>query len=237
MSGTREPVGRRTEPPSSELPLDPPREALRDRAESDFTPILRGLLALGRGAVGEVALVDAEGECVDYCAASEPDEARLVGACLEVALRGVVPPVRRLGGGRTLALHVQGERAELAVARVDEEYLLAARSAPDGMTQSWLEALERAARGIRQMAGLSAPPWEAGREGLRVRLRAADGTPGWLWLGGRLERIEAVVGRWEEGPGATGEPLFGYRVRTRRGAEHTVLYEPGTGRWYLGEDG
>ncbi len=229
-------------PPATEgdlgsgLPPELPEEAPRDQVESDFTPLLRGLLWLGSGRVVEVALVDGEGECVDYCSLSPPDEARLTAAWLEVLSRAMAPAVRRLGSGRLLAFHLQGERFDLAAVRVDDEYLLTARALRGGMDERWREAMARAARGIRAVAGLRPPSWEPGREGLRVRLRGADGGPGWLWLGGRLERIEAVVGHWEEPPGAIGEVLRGYRVRTREGREYSVLHDPRTNRWFLGEE-
>ena len=212
--------------------LRPPEEAPRDQAESAFTPVLRGLLTRVPG-LHAAAFVDGEGECVDYCSTLPPDEARVLGAQIEVTVRAVERSLAVLRAGLLVSMRLACERADLAAARVDEEYLLVALGRPGAFDERTERLLGRVARGLRSVAGLQPPPWEEGAEGLRVALDEALGVPTALRLAGRLERVEAVLGRWRQPLLLLGDVLEGYLVRTEQGRELSLLRDPRSGRWYL----
>ncbi len=212
--------------------LRPPEEAPRDQAESAFTPVLRGLLTQVPG-LRAAAFVDGEGECVDYCSTLPPDEARILGAQLEVTVRAVERSLAALRAGRLVSMRLACERGDLAAARVDEEYLLVALGRPGTIDERTARLLGRVARGLRSVAGLQPPAWEEGAEGLRVVWDEAGGVPSALRLAGRLERVEAVLGRWRQPLLPLGVVLEGYLVRTDRGRELSLLRDPRGDRWYL----
>ncbi|MBX3275339.1 MAG: roadblock/LC7 domain-containing protein [Sandaracinaceae bacterium] len=208
------------------------REFARDQAESAFTVILRRLLYRTTGLLA-VAFVDAEGECVDYCSAIDPYEAKVAGAQLMVTMTELGARMARLGAGTSFMLTMHGTRRDLVVRRVSDEYLLVVLMRPRALTRRLTGGIEHAVTELRREAGIATPPWEPVVDSVRVELREAVG---WAYApqayfdeGGERVGIGAVLGRWMEGAGADARVCF--RVATEAGEELTLVHDRGHDRW------
>lgn len=209
-----------------------PPEAPRDQAASDFTPILRRLLYASPGVLA-VVFVDWEGECVDYCSALPPFDAKVAGAHMQIVMSDIASRAARVGG-ITRMLHLVGDDRELVVRRVSEEYVLTVVVSEGGVVRRVLEAIDRAVLEIRDEAGLSTPPWDPVDPGLHVELRSAVGwpyAPATFSERGKTVVVQHVIGRWVEGAASTGGDLVCFRVRTDSGEELTLAHDPVSDRW------
>lgn len=211
---------------------DAPREAPRDQAASDFTPILRRLLYASSGVLA-VVFVDWEGECVDYCSALPPFDAKVAGAHMQIVMADIAARAARVGGV-TRMLHIVGDVRELLVRRVSEEYVLTVVVDEGGAVRRVLEAVERAVYEIRHEAALVAPSWDPIDPGLMVELRSAVGwpyAPAAFSEQAKRVVVQHVIGRWIEGAASTGGDLVCFRVRTETGEELTLAHDPVSDRW------
>jgi hypothetical protein len=206
-------MGRRTAPPP------------RDQAPSPFARILQALLEAAPGGLG-AALVDHEGECVDYAGTIEPFDVKIAAAHLQLELRKASDRLAPATGA-VRALLVQGVRRSYVVRNLAEGYCLAVvlgRRAAFSVSE---RALAQAERELCAEAGWEPPQvperWARAlvetRPGDRrypLRMRIGEGWAEVLVLG-------TVVGLR---PGERG-----WRVRTASGAEMTLVRER-LGRWY-----
>lgn len=208
-------------------------EARRDQAESAFTPLLRWL-ASAEPEVRAVTFVDQEGECVDYCSALDPFDAKVAGAHMQALVRVVRHATEVLGTGEPYAFEVYCADHELLARRVDEHYTLVVVVAGGGTNQRLLEAIERALSALRTEAILEAPVWDPHAGPLEVHVRPAVGwsyAPIAFRQGERYCPIADVLGRWTEPGGPVGGQLECFRVRTPAGVELTLVYDPSQERW------
>ncbi len=220
------PAGRRRATSGLRLPLDSVRFASpsRDTDATPFTSILDALLAGVPGAYACV-LVDVQGESVDYAGRGDPFDIRIAGAHLQIAIE----QVRRaavLGLPRWLV--VRGTKLSTVVRALPEGYALAVLLRPRIGFSASERAFLACERALAKEAGWPAPrerPWhaivvETDRRGrpLRVGQIVQEGLD--------VEVLGAIVGL---PPGERG-----YRVRTSRGAEFTVVREASR-RWYADE--
>lgn len=209
-------------------------EAQRDQVESGFTEILRRLFR-SEPDIRALVFVDHDGECVDYCSALPPFDAKIAGAHMQVVVDALREPLKRLLTGELIEVHVYGEERDIIARRVDEEYLLVVVARAGRLDDCVLRGLSETVDRIRREAKLQLPWWDAGREPLRVETRKAIGwgfAPTAVSFAGRELRIHDVLGRWREKGGAPGGELICFRVRTEDGGEITLAYDPAQDRWF-----
>ncbi|HJK99086.1 MAG TPA: hypothetical protein RMF84_17820 [Polyangiaceae bacterium LLY-WYZ-14_1] len=224
-----------TGPSPSSPPASLRREAPRDQAESEFTPILRRLWARDETVLA-VAFVDQEGECIDYCSSLDPFDAKIAGAHMLVVVAETAERLRALDGGETQRVSLLGDEREILVRRLSEDYALVVVAAPStNHRQALHEGIEEAASALRQEAKIERPAWDLTAHSLHVQLRAAVGWPyaplSYLERGRRV-RVTEVLGRWvEAGGGSDGSTIEGFRVRTAMGEELTLVYDPDQDAW------
>ncbi len=199
--------------------------AERVQARSEFTRILEELIASAPGASG-VALVDREGEAVDYAGSLTMFEIKVAAAHLQLetrlAAQSLLPSV---GTVRSLTVRA-ATRSFISVELVDGYNLVVIlrRCSPFGISQRALKAAERA---ICIEGG-----WPAAKDLERWSLaqvqsvRRRHGKPLRLLFGSRWLALEimGVVAGLPDGE-------RGYRVRTEEGAEMTLVRER-MGRWF-----
>lgn len=226
----KRPAGRRHPTSPLRLSLDSVRFASpsRDTDATSFTSILDDLLASVPGAYACV-LVDAQGESVDYAGRGDPFDVRVAGAYLQIAIE----QVRRfalLGLPRWLV--VRGTKVSAVVRALPEGYALAVLLRPRIGFSASERAFLACERALAKEAGWPAPrekQWhaivvETDRRGRPVRIGQIEKQIDKDLLD--VEVLGAIVGL------PTGER--GYRVRTARGAEFTVVRETSR-HWYADE--
>jgi hypothetical protein len=212
-------------PPRSRAVSAPPR----DQAPSTFTTILERLLAATPGSLG-AALVDGEGETVDYAGRVEPFELKVAAAHWQIALGEIHEAAPMIGAVRQITMRARGR--SYLVRPIQERYAVVVvlhRHAAFAVSERALQELD--ARLSRE-AGWPVPPsasrWfgvevETGRRGRDrkrpLRLRVAN-----RWQ--PVEVVGAVVG--------LAPRERGFLVRLPSGAEMLLVRER-LGRWYADE--
>jgi hypothetical protein len=206
---------------------------LRDQGESAFTPILRELLARVPGARA-AALVDFQGETVDYAGRAIPFELRVAAAHWRIVLNEAEAQ-HSLGGMTWLA--ARAARRSYLVYALPDRYALVVVLARAAGFAGWHRAVAVCARALGEEAAWSqraaTVPWfpvEVVSDGHR--------RPQSVRVAGRYRPLE-ILGTlvWQGRAGASGglgdlaRREKGWRVRLETGAEATLVREPG-GVWY-----
>jgi hypothetical protein len=199
----------------------------RDQAPTTFARILEDLVSRTPGAYA-AALVDFEGETVDYAGSIDPFELKVSAAHWQLVLAAAQPQGAM---GRIQSLCVRARRRGYFVRRLHGDYAVVLVLHPRAAFAVSDRALQVAVAGLSSEAGWPTPRnavrWfavevECERSAHRcrpVRVRA-DGT----WH--PVEIIGALVGlRLRE---------KGYRVRLTSGAEIMLVRER-LGRWFSDE--
>jgi hypothetical protein len=206
------------------------RAAVRDQSDSAFSAILARLCD-DCGALA-AALVDAEGETVDYAGLLEPYEIKVVAAEWRIVL--AVVQESGLPGFRSVSsLTVRAKRRSYFIEALTDGYAIALRLPRHAFNVSW-RALGQASRELGREAGLTAPqgrakvPWVS----VRVRLPAASGRlrrPDAIWLGSDWSPI-TILGRYQARDLSRSE--LGYLAQLPSGAEVFLVREP-LGVWFI----
>jgi hypothetical protein len=176
------------------------------------------------------ALVDAEGETVDYAGAVDPFDIK-VTAAEWVVLLFLLRQSKVPGWSTTETVIVRATRKSYFVHAIGEGYAVVLRLMPHAFGVS-SRGLNEAVRELCLEAGLPLPA-ELQRESdawHRVDVRCEpkrSRRPSAIWLGGAWTPVE-VLGRWTSG---LGRREVGYRTRLASGAEMTLVRER-LGRWY-----
>lgn len=198
----------------------------RDQHESAFTAILADLVARVPGARA-AALVDFEGETVDYAGRLAPFNLRLAAAHWRITLdlAASQPSLRDL---RWISL--RAGRTSYLVHALAEGYALVLVLAGAAGSIDWRRAVAACARALGAEAGWrwpGAPPpaWFPVEVVIDERRR-----PGALRIAGRLRPVE-ILGALA---GGLSRRERGWRVRLESGGEATLVREPG-GAWYADE--
>ena len=211
------------QPPRSRKDIAPPR----DQATSTFTRVLERLVAVTPGAHG-AALVDFEGETVDYAGRLDPFELKITAAhwlivLSETAEAAQVGPIQRLT--------VRARGRAYYVRRLEENYAVVLVLHPRAAFAVSERAMQEAIAGLSAEAGWPLPRdatrwfWvevESEHHGRAVRPRR-------LKVAGSFQPVEvmgALVGL------AAREN--GFRVRLPSGAEMMLVRER-LGRWFADE--
>jgi len=225
-SSTRAFVRRRVRSPSSEWSLlrrtlPPPR----DMAMTPFSRILGDLLPRMPGAYA-AALVDVEGETVDYAGNVDPFDIKVAAAHWRIILE----QIGALHLGRPMWFTVRGTKRSIELRALPDGYalvvLIAKRAGVAGATRA-LSACEHA------LAAEAGWPLRATAAWSAVTVDCDEsGRPARIMYGGLSEPVE-VIGAIRSGLGL-GRRERGFRIRLASGPEITLVREPG-GFWYAEE--
>jgi hypothetical protein len=211
-------------PPRSRRDPEPPR----DQARSTFTRILERLLAVTPGGQG-VALVDFEGETVDYAGRLDPFELKITAAHWQIVLGETAAEATQVGPIRELTVRARGRAYH--VRRLEENYAVVLILHPRAAFAVSERAMQEAIAGLSAEAGWPLPRdaarwfWvevESDHQGRAVRPRR-------LKVGGRFQPIEVMGAVMGLAPRERG-----FRVRLPNGAEMMLVRER-LGRWFADE--
>jgi len=197
----------------------------RDQHESAFATILAALVRRAPGARG-AALVDLEGETVDFAGSLAPYDVKLAAAHWRI----VLDDASRTRSSTVSWIAMRASRASYLVHALPEEYALVVVFSRGAGIVGWRRAIAACARSLSDEAGwrpgaIPGTPWFPVDVEADERRRPAS-----LRVAGRLKHLE-VLGRLA---GGLGRRERGWRVRSESGVEATLVREPG-GVWYADE--
>lgn len=196
----------------------------RDQAPSSFAPTL-GRLCGSAGIVG-AALVDADGEAVDYAGRIAPFDIRVAAAEWRIILARLARCNHAVWRD-TRQMLIRGESKSFGAVLLPEGYALVLQLLPRCFRVS-PRALSEAVREICENAGLGVPE-HAAAQWTRVQVNESeDRRPRSVWVKRKWLPVE-VLGRWV-GPELSPNEL-GYRVRLHGGEELTLVREP-LAQWF-----
>lgn len=181
------------------------------------------------GAAG-AALVDGEGETVDYAGAIDPFDIKVTAAEWALIL-GLLQRSRVAAFREMDEIALRGAKKSFLLKNIGDGYAVVLVLVPHAFGVS-RRALSEAVRELCEEAGLPLPPSAArDRDAWRrveVLAVASDPRrPSAVWVGGAWSPVE-ILGRLSAGLGGR---EVGYRARLPTGAELTLVREP-LGRWY-----
>jgi hypothetical protein len=197
----------------------------RDQTPSSFAPTL-GRLCSSAGVVG-AALVDCDGEAVDYAGRVSPFDIRVAAAEWRIILT-------RLGRCHepwrdTRQVMIRGVNKSFGAILLPEGYALVLQLLPRCFRVS-PRALSEAIREICENAGLGLDVVPTA-QWMRVQVNesaAPQRRPHSVWVNRKWLPVE-VLGRWVDSELMPNE--LGYRVRLLGGAEITLVREP-LAQWF-----
>lgn len=195
----------------------------RDQALSSFAATLGRLCDVLPAQAA--ALVDGEGETVDYSGRLTPYEIRVAAAEWQLVVASVAAKGREL----LAELVVRAAHATYAAYPIAEGYVLVLRLPKRAFVVSRRAVIE-AIREVCQEAGLALPARYAGEHWYRTEVQEDDAArPLNIWFEQRW-RQALIIGRFSQ-PDPTAFVERGYRVMLEDGHELTLVREP-LGRWY-----
>jgi predicted regulator of Ras-like GTPase activity (Roadblock/LC7/MglB family) len=196
----------------------------RDQRESAFTAILEDLVRRVPGA-RSVAIVDDNGETVDYAGSGDPFETRIAAAHWQIALEAVrAQPIT----ADVRSLVVRTHRESFIVHALPDGYALVLRLVRGAGFRGWQRAVPACARRIGFEAG-----WPDAARFAWFDIDVAcdeSGRPCSVACGALRERVEVIGKLRGDGP----HPEQAWRVRLASGAEATLLCESKR-FWYVDE--
>lgn len=202
-----------------------PLFGVRDQAVSSFAATL-GRLCDALPAVA-AALVDGEGETVDYAGSLSPYEIRVAAAEWQLVVANVASGHRKTGAVEEVV--VRARKATFAAFAISEGYTLVVQLRGRAFEVSRRATIE-AVREICAEAGLAVPKRYTGEYWFRVEVREGrrDLRPDAIWMD-QAFRTTTVIGRMSKPDGVYTDR--GYRVMLDDGNEMTLVRER-LGRWY-----
>lgn len=201
--------------------------AHRDQHESAFAAILSKLVSRIPGARG-AALVDSEGETVDYAGRAKPLDMRLAGAHFRIVL-DEARAAAGLGDVRSIA--VRAARASYLVQVLPDGYALIVVTMRSAGFSGWHRAVASCAHALGEEAGWERDAGELPPKWFPVTvLRDERRRPAAVRADGRLHPLE-ILGTLQAG--LSGRERA-WRIRFENGLEATLVREPG-GACYLDE--
>jgi hypothetical protein len=204
---------------------------VRDQAPSGFNPVLQRLCDAVAGS--SAALVDAEGETVDYAGCLEPFDIRVAAAEWSLVVR-TLAGTRTLDRGDTFHLCFRGKKRSFAVILLSQGYALVVET-PAGSLLLSKRAVTQAVHEISIEAGLLVPEtWTLMHERwTRVSVKADRHLrrPTAIWCFESWQPV-TILGRIRRDQ--LGRSEAGYRIRIADEGETTLIREP-FNRWYAEE--
>lgn len=205
------------------------RGAARDQSDSPFSAILAQLCD-NTGALA-AALVDAEGETVDYAGLLDPYEIKVAAAEWRLVLR-VVHESRLPGFRNVSSITVRARGRTYLIESMPDGYAVALRL-PRHCFNVSRRALAQALRELGGEAAIELPEARTQLNWARVFVRTPDREkqhrPDAIWLGDRWSPI-TILGRYQARDLARNER--GYLARLVTGAEVFLVREP-LGIWFI----
>ncbi len=201
----------------------------RDQAVSPFSAILMRLCDATR--VRCAALVDAEGETVDYSGAMSPYDIKVTAAEWRLAVQAL-ESCERGPWATTELLQVRARHGSFLAVRLSDGYALVLRLHHLCFAVS-RRALAEAVRDLSAEAGLEIPAGFRGPDSRWYSVEvqeAARHRPASLWTSGGWKPLQ-ILGRFVA---SADRRDVGYRVASDGGHELTVVREP-MGAWFTDE--
>lgn len=203
------------------------RRSIRDQSGSPFTSILERLCN-DSGALA-AALVDAEGEAVDYFGVFPPYETRVAAAEWRIVL-SVVNSAKVPGFRHVTGITVRAQGRTFMIEALPDGYAVAL-VLPRRSFQVSRRAMAQALRELAREAGLPMPEARAEVRWARVTVRTPPGArvlhrPDAIWLAGAWSPL-TILGRYE-----ARDREVGYLARLATGAEVFLVREP-LGAWFI----
>ena len=201
--------------------------APRDQATSAFSGILLRLCDTTPALAA--ALVDAEGETVDYAGFIAPYDTRVVAAELQI----IIKLARRMHlPGSVQQLTARAQRRTFSLVALSHGYVLVLVLARWGFRIS-RRAVAEAVREIEAEAGLTYPSGTRTKfeRWSYVEVKTARGNsrrPEAIWVDGAWQNL-IILGRFHSSDLDRRE--VGYRARLLSGAEFALVREP-LGKWF-----
>jgi len=200
----------------------------RDQAASVFSSALLRLCE-DTGARA-AALVDAEGETVDYAGALDPFDIKVTAAEWRLVFAHLVQ-TRIPRWTTTHEMFIRAQACSYALVALDAGYAIVLQLVRHCSSLS-TRAMGEAVLDISREAGLTVPPhFTAVERWRRVAVRSTpdDPTrPRWVWHGGSWREV-TVLGLYSDRDFQRRD--LGFRARLANGAEFFLVREP-LGRWY-----
>lgn len=198
----------------------------RDQGISAFSAIL-GRLCDATGAVA-VALVDGEGETVDYTGSLVPYAVKVMAAEMALVLRQV-QAARSAVLASASSLLVRGTLGSFWLQPLTLNYALMLQLPRRSFGVS-VRALAEAVHEICAEAQLPLPAHFVAERWARIEVQEhRTRRPSALWMNGKWSTVE-VLGQWLEQTGSRRE--LGYRARVASGEEVTLVREK-RGLWFV----
>ncbi len=206
------------------------RGAARDQSDSTFSAIL-GRLCDDCGALA-AALVDGEGETVDYAGLLSPYEIKVAAAEWRIVL-AVIKESRMPGFHNIAGMTVRARGRTFVMEAMPDGYAVAV-CLPQHAFNVSRRALGQAVRELGHEAGLVLPEARAQVNWARVRVRTPPGSrlhrrPDAIWLENAWSPI-TILGRYQARDLSHSE--LGYLARLASGAEVFLVREP-LGVWFI----
>lgn len=204
------------------------RGAARDQSDSPFSGILSRLCD-DSGALA-AALVDAEGETVDYAGLLEPYEIKVAAAEWRLVLE-VVRGARLPGFQHVGSVTVRAARRSFLIEALPDGYAIAL-CLPQHHFNVSRRALAQATRELGHEAGLVLPKKRGQMAWARVKVRVPPGPgrrPDAIWLAGAWSPL-TILGRYQARDLSRSE--LGFLARLISGAEVFLVREP-LGVWFI----
>ena len=206
------------------------RGATRDQSDSPFSAILSRLCD-DCGALA-AALVDGEGETVDYAGLLSPYEIKVAAAEWRIVL-AVIKESRLPGFSNIAGITVRAHARTFVMEALPDGYAVAV-CLPQHAFNVSRRALGQAVRELGHEAGLELPEARAQVNWARVRVRTPAGSrlhrrPDAIWLENAWSPI-TILGRYQARDLSHSE--LGYLARLASGAEVFLVREP-LGIWFI----
>jgi hypothetical protein len=210
------------------------RGAVRDQSDSPFSAILARLCD-DCGALA-AALVDGEGETVDYAGLLSPYEIKVIAAEWRIVL-AVVHESRLPGFHHVSSLTVRARNRSYLMESLPDGYAIALRLPRHSFNVS-RRALGQAVRELCYEAGLEQKPTRGQASWARVKVRTPGASrlrrrPDAIWQGQDWSPI-TILGRSQARDLSRSE--LGYLARLATGAEVFLVREP-LGVWFIDNPG
>ena len=206
------------------------RGAIRDQSDSAFSAIL-GQLCDDCGALA-AALVDGEGETVDYAGLLSPYEIKVAAAEWRIVL-SVVHESRLPGFHTVSALTVRAKGRTFVMEAMPDGYAIAL-CLPQRAFNISRRAVGQAMRELAHEAGIALPEARSQVNWARVKVRTPPSSrlyrrPDAIWLQEAWSPI-TILGRYQARDLSHSE--LGYLARLSSGAEVFLVREP-LGVWFI----